>query len=188
MTDSSELAGTPHWSPDGSRLIFYTAALDQVCKGGLIFGTGLSQIASVDWKTGERRAITGGGGLKVFPRYVNSNEIAYQTSTGLKFTGGAELLGDFEAPDWSPDGRSMIFHREVETGAERDYKVRPWPSMDRRSLCSACPTPLRFLPAETGWYTRWSTFTESSGTALSLWRVRTVPITGRSMKGRLRLT
>jgi Tol biopolymer transport system component len=51
ITDSSELAGTPHWSPDGSRL-FYTAALDQVCKGGLIFGTGLSQIASVDWRTG----------------------------------------------------------------------------------------------------------------------------------------
>lgn len=147
ITDSSELAGTPHWSPDGSRLIFYTAALDQVCKGGLIFGTGLSQIASVDWKTGERKTITGGGGLKVFPRYVDSNEIAYQTPTGIKFTGGVELAGDFEAPDWSPDGRSMIFHREVEVGAERDYTVRAWPGMNPSFALRRFPYPASFSPS-----------------------------------------
>ncbi len=146
ITDSSELAGTPHWSPDGSHLIFYTAALDQVCKGGLIFGNGLSQIASANWKTGERKTITEGVGLKVFPRYVDSNEIAYQTSTGLKFTSGVELAGDFEAPDWSPDGRSMIFHREVAVGAERDNKVRPWPSMDPSFALRRFPYPASFSP------------------------------------------
>lgn len=147
ITDSSELTGTPHWSPDGSRLIFYTAALNQVCKGGLIFGTGLSQIASVNWKTGERKTITAGGGLKVFPRYVDSNEIAYQTTTGLKFTGGVELVGDFEAPDWSPDGRSMIFHREVDMTAERDYTVRPWPSMDPSFALRRVPDAASFSPS-----------------------------------------
>jgi len=107
----------------------------------------LSQIASVELKTGERRTITAGGGLKVFPRYLETNEIAYQTRTGLTFTGGAELSGDFEAPDWSPDGRSMVFHREVESGAERDYKVYSWPSLDPRFALQRVPDAASFSPA-----------------------------------------
>ncbi|MDQ6677483.1 MAG: hypothetical protein M3Z09_09330 [Acidobacteriota bacterium] len=146
ITDASELAGTPHWAPDGTHLVFYSAAPDEVCKGGLLFGTGLSQIVSVEWKTGERQTITTGTELKVFPRYVNAKEMAYQTRAGIRFTGGLELAGDFEAPDWSPDHRSMVFHREVDRRPERDRGVNSSPSLDPRFTLLRVPNAASFSP------------------------------------------
>jgi Tol biopolymer transport system component len=73
----TEIAGTPHWSPDGVRVTFWAGDPDQVCGGGLIFGTGTTQIVSVDVKSGARQTSTVGAGLKVFPRWVSAARIAY---------------------------------------------------------------------------------------------------------------
>ena len=67
ISASTEIAGTPHWSPDGARLAFWAGDPNQVCGGGLIFGTGTTQIASVDVESGARETLTVGAGLKVFP-------------------------------------------------------------------------------------------------------------------------
>jgi len=56
ITGPLETTGTPHWSPDGSRLGFYVGDVDQVCRGGLIFGTGTTQIVSVEIATSARDA------------------------------------------------------------------------------------------------------------------------------------
>lgn len=48
ITDGkSETAGTPSWSQDGSHIAFYSGRVEQVCSGGLILGTGTTQIVSV---------------------------------------------------------------------------------------------------------------------------------------------
>jgi Tol biopolymer transport system component len=60
VTAPTEIAGTPQWSPDGSRLGFDVGDVDQVCRGGLIFGTGTTQIASVTIATGARETLTSG--------------------------------------------------------------------------------------------------------------------------------
>src|SRR5437868_8347788 len=83
----TEIAGTPHWSADGSHLVFWSGDPNQVCGGGLILGTGTTQIVSIDLASGARDTVTSGAGLKIFPRWVSSNRIAYVTREGLRFTG-----------------------------------------------------------------------------------------------------
>ena len=41
----------------------------------------------------------------------------------------------------------MVFHREAELGAERDYKVYSWPSMDPSFALQRVPTAASFSPA-----------------------------------------
>ena len=48
ISDTTELAGTPHWSADGTRVVFYTVDPAEVCRGGLIFGNGTSQLVTVN--------------------------------------------------------------------------------------------------------------------------------------------
>ena len=147
ITDSNELAGMPRWSPDGSSLVFYTAGLDEVCKGGLIFGTGASQITRVELKTGKRETMTAGTGLKVSPRWLDATRIAYGTRSGIQFTGGGSTLsGDFQSPDWSPDRRTMVFHRETDRRGDRDRDFRLWPSPDPQFDLLRVPGHASFSP------------------------------------------
>jgi TolB protein len=144
----AETAGTPHWSPDGARIAFWTGDPDQVCGGGLIFGTGTTQIVSVDVTSGVRETITTGAGLKVFPRWVNATRIAYETREGLRFTSGeATLAGEFQVPDWSPDHRTMVFHRETDPRGDRDRPFQSWSSLDRQFELRRVPDASSFSPA-----------------------------------------
>ena len=131
LTESTEVAGTPRWSPDGNRLAFYVVDPGEVCKGGLILGTGTSQIVSIDLKTGVRQTLTTEPGLKVSPHWVDSTTVAYQTRDALKIVGdGGSLPGQFQAPDWSPDRSMMVFHRETDSRGDRDRDFQAWPSLD----------------------------------------------------------
>jgi TolB protein len=144
----NETAGTPHWSPDGSRLAFWTGDPEQVCGGGLILGTGTTQIVSVDVTSGTRETMTSGEGLKVFPRWVSATTMAYVSRDSLRFTGGgAAFHGEFEAPDWSPDHRMMVFHRELDPRGDRDRPFQSWPSIDQRFGLLRVPDASSFSPA-----------------------------------------
>ncbi|MFL6332001.1 MAG: hypothetical protein ACJ754_01500 [Pyrinomonadaceae bacterium] len=148
ITGPLETAGTPHWSPDGSRLGFYVGDVDQVCRGGLIFGTGTTQIVSVEIATGGRETLTSGPGVKVFPRWLGAAQVAYQTKDGIRLTGGeVELRGEFQAPDWSPDHRTMIFQRERDHRGDRDRDFRPWRSPDPQFALLRVPDASSFSPA-----------------------------------------
>jgi TolB protein len=147
ISASTEIAGTPHWSPDGGRVAFWAGDPDQVCAGGLIFGTGTTQIASVDVTSGTRETLTVGAGLKVFPRWVSAARIAYETRDSLRFTDGGTLAGEFQAPDWSPDRRVMVFHRETDSRGDRDRPFQTWPSLDARFGLLRVPDASSFSPA-----------------------------------------
>jgi Tol biopolymer transport system component len=148
ISAATEIAGTPHWSPDGARIAFWTGDPDQVCKGGLIFGTGATNIATVDVTSGARTSVTSGAGVKVFPRWRAAAGIAYQTRGGIRFTNAdAPLDGEFQAPDWSPDHRAMVFHRETDPRGDRDRPFQSWPSLDAQFRLLRVPDASSFSPA-----------------------------------------
>jgi Tol biopolymer transport system component len=147
VSSASETAGTPHWSPDGARVAFYVGDPQQVCRGGLILGTGTTQIVSVNVTTNARATLTSGGGVKVFPRWVSTTRVAYQTREALHFTSGDTMLaGDFQAPDWSPDHRLMVFHREIDPRGDRDRPFQTWTSLDSQFALLRVPDASSFSP------------------------------------------
>ncbi len=142
LTQTAQFAGSPQWSADGESLFFYEADVDEVQKiRSPLRLRATTQIARIDVAGAERRALTTGAGEKWSPRVLAYGRIGYVSGGpdgGVEFVtvdeGGAVqrgapgARGEFRSPSWSPDGQSMVFHREADvTGWP---PVRPWPSLD----------------------------------------------------------
>ena len=112
-------AGTPKWSLDGKRVVFYEIPVEDTWYARLPFrvpGSATSQIVSVDVATGERTVHTTGPGLKVLPQFVGAANIAYLVkagpNAGLAYTAGtASVAGTMRSPTWAPEGRRVAYER-----------------------------------------------------------------------------
>ena len=139
ITDATQLAGTPRWSPDGSQLLFYQGGIAEECGvPGLLGGVGTTQVASFDMKTGKTEMLTSGAEERIYPHFLKDGRTAFVVRgdhPGIVFTpGNQKTEGEFGAPDWAPDVRKLVFHREVTGGY--DLKAHPgvqqWHSADPR--------------------------------------------------------
>jgi Tol biopolymer transport system component len=76
--------GSPSWSPDSARLVFYESTTEDTWGARRPERIALvsSQIVSVDVATGARTEHTTGGGYKVSPQYLNATTIAYHIKGG----------------------------------------------------------------------------------------------------------
>lgn len=147
ISTATEVAGGPAWSTDGRELIFYSAGLEQVCNGGLMFATGTSQIVKVNLSTGERVTVTSGDGIKLFPKPVGATAIGYVTSNGLAFVGASEgPVGQFGRPSWSPNGQAMVFHRDVGRRGDPRNMAVPKTSRDPQFALLALTGHASFSP------------------------------------------
>ncbi|MCI0389437.1 MAG: hypothetical protein MOB07_11840 [Acidobacteria bacterium] len=119
VTQAQAFAGSPVWSPDSKRLVFYEADLKEVNNIVSVSRLrGTTQIATIDIQTNERRVITSGSGEKWSPKWLAQDRIAYFSGGpdgGLEIIGGkAGARGEFGSPNWSADVRRMVFHRDVD--------------------------------------------------------------------------
>ena len=132
LTDLGGYSGSPQWSCDGRRIVFYQSTPVDVWSRPIFPGqTGSSQIVSIDVGTGALRAHTTGPGVKVSPRYTGGQEIAYVVifgdKQGLRFTSDRDgALGAMRYPSWSPDGKRMVYHKTF----EGEYGLSPTFSLD----------------------------------------------------------
>jgi Tol biopolymer transport system component len=121
-------AGSPAWSPDGKKLVVYETALQQVQNMNTVMKTNATtQLSVIDLADNEKKSITKDSGEKIYPHWLKDNRIAYLTWVDggqILFTDGTKgAHGDFDSPAWSPDGKKMVFHRELEHNRPPYYKL-----------------------------------------------------------------
>ncbi|MGW1022330.1 TolB family protein [Streptomyces sp. NPDC002577] len=126
--------GSPSWSPDGSRIVFYEITTEGTWLAHRPEGIGIaeSQIVSVDVTTGARTEHTTGPYLKVAPQYVNATEIGYLikggADEGLAYVSGTlpALKRALRSPVWTPDGQSVIYEKVSFTPRPLDTELYSW--------------------------------------------------------------
>ena len=131
LTELGGYSGSPQWSRDGKRIVYYQSTPKDVYPGRFR-PTTMSQIVSIDIETGATQTHTTGPGIKVSPRYAGGEDIGYVTiyggNQGLRFTSGrAAAAGKMRYPSWSPDGKTMVYHRILsnELGVTPAFGIDP---------------------------------------------------------------
>lgn len=117
ITSADKFAGSPKWSPDGQRLVFYEMEIQDTfyARGPNLGKRADSQIVSVGLANGIRQEHTSGPGLKVSPQFL-SGKIGYVMKTGprtgLAFTTGNQgAEGELRNPSWSADGKRVVYQK-----------------------------------------------------------------------------
>jgi Tol biopolymer transport system component len=112
--------GSPQWSPDGKRIVFYEMTVEATwgARRPNYVGKAYSQIVSVDVASGgDRVEHTSGTDLKLQPQYLGNSEIGYLIkygpNEGLAYTSGrAPVKQTFiRSPSWTADGKSVIYEK-----------------------------------------------------------------------------
>lgn len=112
--------GSPQWSPDGKRIVFYEMTVEATwgARRPNYIGKAYSQIVSVDVASGkERSEHTTGTDLKLQPQYISNTEIGYLIkygpNEGLAYTSDRPPVKQtfLRSPSWSADGKSVIYEK-----------------------------------------------------------------------------
>ena len=130
--------GSPKWSPDGRRIVFYEMTVENTWRARRpnYVGQSPSQIASVDVASGERTEHTTGDDLKLQPQFLSASEIGYLVkygpNEGLAYTSARPPLKHpaLRAPSWSADGRTVVYEKTAFAPARPMFK--PLYSWDRK--------------------------------------------------------
>ncbi|KGO53636.1 WD40-like Beta Propeller [Penicillium expansum] len=116
--------GSPKWSPDGNRLIFYEMTRNNTWDAHRpeTVANANSAIISVGINGDDRRIEVGGAGVKTFPQYVTNSTIGYHLKggdkEGLYLTNGTYFNTTIRSPSWSPDGKYVVYEKV-------DWSIRP---------------------------------------------------------------
>ena len=118
LTSDGHLTGSPKWSADGRRLVFYEVAVADTFRARWLPDQGGvdSRIVSVDVATGDRTVHAAGRGLKLSPQFLGPDRVGYLAKLGpsaaLAFSDGAVgATGDIGNPSWSRDGARVVYQR-----------------------------------------------------------------------------
>lgn len=125
--------GSPKWSPDGKRVVYYEMTREATWgahRPESIDSTS-SKIVSVDFATGrDRRVEVGTEGVKAFPQYITNSTIGYHlkgtAKEGIYTTDGVYLNKTVRSPAWSPDGQSIVYEKTEWNTRPMNKKLYSW--------------------------------------------------------------
>ncbi|KAJ5400672.1 hypothetical protein N7465_011161 [Penicillium sp. CMV-2018d] len=116
--------GSPKWSPDGKRLIFYEMTRNGTWHAHRpeLLAAANSTVVSIGIDGNDHRTEVGGRGVKTFAQYVTNSTIGYHlkggTKEGVYLTNGTYFNTTIRSPSWSPDGKYIVYEKV-------DWSVRP---------------------------------------------------------------
>jgi len=139
LTPPGVTAGSPKWSPDGKRIVFYEMNPAQTSQARMVIGGGgapPAQIVSIDVTSGARTEHTSGPGLKVSPQFLSVDRVGYVVKAatrdgpivaGLAFTSGEKAAaGAIRNPAWSPDGRQVVYEKRTFVNRPQNTLLYSW--------------------------------------------------------------
>lgn len=141
LTRPGVSTGTPKWSADGTRLVFYEVPTELTvsARSDRLADKAVSQIVSLDVGTGTRTVHTAGPGLKVSPQFVGRDRLGYLVKAGpkgtLHYTDGRIVspVGRVRSPSWSPDGQLVVYEKADFTARPQNQLLHSWlPDYDYR--------------------------------------------------------
>ena len=122
LTKSGGVAGSPEWSADGKRLLYY-----ETDETGAYLAKGArsrTEIVSIDVATGARHQYTASNETKISPQWLSNGRISYivrsaDDKEGLKIrnpdrTVVSVVKGAVRHPSWSADGSRVVFERVIQ--------------------------------------------------------------------------
>ncbi|KAL4898733.1 hypothetical protein BDV59DRAFT_190368 [Aspergillus ambiguus] len=128
--------GSPGWSPDGKRLVYYEMTRETTYNAHSSWSltSSNSSIVSVDFATGTDRVVeAAGAGVKIFPQYLSDNNIAYMlkggTKEGLYTTSGryhntSSVM--IRSPSWSRDGKKVVYEKTAWNVRAQEKLLYSW--------------------------------------------------------------
>ncbi|KAJ4310562.1 hypothetical protein N0V94_008380 [Neodidymelliopsis sp. IMI 364377] len=113
--------GSPKWSPDGKRILYYELTTEDTWGAHRpeSLQTVTSQLVSVDFNNiTDRVEHTTGPGLKMFPQWLANGTIAYllknTAKEGLGYLTGSmttAVRGSIRSPSWSQYGTQVVYEK-----------------------------------------------------------------------------
>ncbi|MBM3783915.1 MAG: hypothetical protein FJW30_06110 [Acidobacteria bacterium] len=117
LTEEGMFAGSPKWSPDSKRVVFYEMTPEATAparRDAKEQKDVISQIVSLNIESGERKSHSSSVGLKTSPQYTGPEQIAYLNKTfGLVYTNGRRVPRAARNPVWSKDGKWVVYEKRI---------------------------------------------------------------------------
>ena len=121
ITQGAGVIGTPSWSADGTRIIYYeTSEIESWSARSGDGVNGETHIVSIDVASGSTKQHTTGPGVRLWPRYLSDGSIAFLVRNGadahLSIVSREGVVTDtpkstFRNPSWSSDGAQVAYHK-----------------------------------------------------------------------------
>jgi TolB protein len=125
LTRRDGFSGSPSWSPDGGRLIFYET--DEVGAFLAKDGESRTEIVAIDVATGKRTLLTGSTETKLSPHWLPDGGFSYvcragNPENGLKVRHLGQrtvtaIKGAVRGASWSPGGERVVYERVSRLGS-----------------------------------------------------------------------
>ena len=118
LTKSGGFAGSPEWSADGSRILFYET--DETGAYLAKSGRSRTEIVSIEVASGKRRQYTASNDTKLSPQWLSQGRLSYvvrgSDAEGLKIWNPDRVVttivkGTVRHPAWSSDGKRVVYER-----------------------------------------------------------------------------